>query len=73
LSKFEEDAIMQGDDLLTIEEAAEYLKLSKRTTWRWCRSGRLPAFKIGHQWRISRAELQELINAKKRRNRTASL
>jgi excisionase family DNA binding protein len=64
---------MQGDDLLTIGEAAEYLKLSKRTTWRWCRSGRLPAFKMGHQWRISKADLQELINAKKRRNRAASL
>ena len=73
LSKFGEGVIMQGDDLLTIEEAAEYLKLSKRTTWRWCRSGRLPAFKIGHQWRISKAELQELISAKKRRNRVASL
>jgi excisionase family DNA binding protein len=63
---------MQEDDLLTIEEAAEYLRLSKKTTWRWCRSGRLPAFKIGHQWRISKADLQEMINAK-RRNRTASL
>lgn len=64
---------MQGDDLLTIAEAAEYLRLSKRTTWRWCRSGRLPAFKIGHQWRIAKADLQELINAKKRGSRVASL
>jgi excisionase family DNA binding protein len=63
---------MQEDDLLTIGEAAEYLRLSKKTTWRWCRSGRLPAFKIGHQWRISKADMQEMINAK-RRNRTASL
>jgi excisionase family DNA binding protein len=63
---------MQEGDLLTIEEAAEYLRLSKKTTWRWCRSGRLPAFKIGHQWRISKADMQEMINAK-RRNRTASL
>jgi excisionase family DNA binding protein len=64
---------MQGDDLLTIEEAAEYLKLSKRTTWRWCKSGRLPAFKIGHQWRISKTDLLELINAKKRGNRAVNL
>ncbi len=66
-------AIVQEDDLLTIEEAAAYLKLSKKTTWRWCRSGRLPAFKIGHQWRISRADLQELIRAKKRKNKVSSL
>jgi excisionase family DNA binding protein len=64
---------VQQDDLLTIEEAAEYLRLSKKTTWRWCKSGRLPAFKIGHQWRISKADLEALINAKKRRNRAVSL
>jgi excisionase family DNA binding protein len=64
---------VQQDDLLTIEEAAEYLRLSKKTAWRWCKSGRLPAFKIGHQWRISKADLEALINAKKRRNRAVSL
>lgn len=51
------------EEILTVEEVAEYLKLSKATIWRWCQSGKLPAFRLGHQWRIHGGELQKLINA----------
>lgn len=37
----------QTDELLTTAEVAAYLKLSQRTAWRWCKDGRLPAFKVG--------------------------
>jgi len=47
--------------LLTIAEVATYLKLSRRTTWRWCKSGRLPAFKVGHQWRVAQNDLEDFI------------
>lgn len=46
------------DDLLTVDEAAAYLKTSKNTICIWCRSGRLPAIKIGRQWRISKQRIQ---------------
>jgi excisionase family DNA binding protein len=48
-------------ELLTIAEVATYLKLSRRTTWRWCKSGRLPAVKVGRQWRVSSRDLEEFI------------
>ena len=53
---------VQVDELLTIAEVAAYLKLSRRTAWRWCKSGRLPAIKIGHQWRIARSDLDTFIH-----------
>ncbi len=57
-----EMGFVQTDELLTIVEVATYLKVSRRTAWRWCQSGRLPASKIGHQWRISRNNLQRFID-----------
>ncbi|HXF51128.1 MAG TPA: helix-turn-helix domain-containing protein [Dehalococcoidia bacterium] len=38
--------------LLTIEEAAKRFRVSVSTMYRWCRTGRLPAFKIGRGWLI---------------------
>ena len=46
--------------LLTVEEAADYLRVSKATVWRWCSLGMLPAFKLGREWRIGKAELDKL-------------
>ncbi len=56
------DVSTQVDELLTIAEVAAYLKLSRRTAWRWCKSGRLPAVKIGHQWRIAQSDLDEFVH-----------
>ena len=33
----------------TVEEAAEYLRVSKRTIYKLTSEGRLPAFRIGHE------------------------
>lgn len=44
-------------ELLTVQEVAEYLRVSRVTVWRWCQQGILPAFRIGRNWRIRRDEL----------------
>ncbi len=49
------------DELLTIAEVAIYLKLSRRTAWRWCKAGQLPAVKVGHQWRVARSDLENFV------------
>ncbi len=47
-----------ADDLLTIDEAAEHLKVSAVTISRWRRQGRLPTLKVGPRAvRIRRADL----------------
>ncbi len=55
---------MDGDllgELLTVDEIASYLKVCRRTAWRWCKSGKLPAFKVGHEWRLAREDLESTI------------
>ena len=44
-------------DLMTVKEAAAYLKLNPVTVREWARSGRIPAFKIGRDWRFDRDRL----------------
>ncbi len=56
-----ENSLSQPNELLTVAEVAAYLKLSRRTAWRWCKNGRLPAFKVGHQWRVAQHDLDEFI------------
>jgi len=49
------------DEILTVREVADYLKLSRTTVWRWCNRGRLPAFKVGRGWRIHREEVEKIV------------
>jgi excisionase family DNA binding protein len=49
--------------LLTVAEAAAYLRVSRATLWRWCQEGRVPALKIGHEWRVVNPALQRLVEA----------
>lgn len=49
------------DELLTVREVSTYLKLSRATIWRWCSEGRLPAFKVGRNWRVQRSAVEQLI------------
>ena len=51
------------EELLTVAEAAAYLRVSQATLWRWCQEGRVPAFKIGHEWRVVNPALQRLVEA----------
>lgn len=49
------------DEILTVGEVAEYLKLSRTTIWRWCSEGKLQAFKVGRGWRIHRSEIEKIV------------
>lgn len=37
---------------LTPKELAAVLDISQRTAYRFCESGRVPAYKVGGSWRI---------------------
>ncbi|NNJ09777.1 helix-turn-helix domain-containing protein [Chloroflexales bacterium ZM16-3] len=47
--------------ILTVAEVAQYLRVSETTIWRWCSSGKLPAFRIGRSWRVRQSDLEVLI------------
>ena len=42
------------DNVLTIEELAIYLKISKSTLYKLVREGKIPAQKVGRHWRFRR-------------------
>jgi excisionase family DNA binding protein len=45
--------------VMTVQEVAEYLKVSTDTVYVLVRSQTFPAIKIGNSWRILRKELDE--------------
>jgi excisionase family DNA binding protein len=47
--------------LLTLAEAANILKISKRTLHRMIQNRQIPAFKVGGQWRILESRFQEWV------------
>jgi excisionase family DNA binding protein len=57
------------DEILTVREVAEYLKLSRTTIWRWCNEGKLQAFKVGRGWRIHRSELERITHNPRSRDK----
>lgn len=53
-------------DILTVQEVAEALRVSRSTVWRWCRDGTFSsAFRIRRNWKIRRSEIDELTNPEK--------
>jgi excisionase family DNA binding protein len=46
------------NDLLTVLEVMSYLKVCRATVQRWCKEGKLPAVKIGKEYRIRRSDLE---------------
>jgi excisionase family DNA binding protein len=51
----------QMEDLLTPEVVARVLGKSKLTIIRWCRTGVLPAIKVGRAWRVRPEDLDAFI------------
>ena len=45
---------MTTQDLLTVKEVAEYLRVNQYTVYRLVSQKKLPAFKVGSQWRFER-------------------
>jgi excisionase family DNA binding protein len=49
--------------VLTLEQVAEVLQISVTGARQMCRERTLPSFKIGQQWRVPRAWLEEYMRA----------
>jgi excisionase family DNA binding protein len=44
------------DEILTLKEVAQYLKLAEQTAYRLVAEGKLPGFKVGGSWRFRKGE-----------------
>ena len=54
---------MENDDaeVLTVEEACEYLRIGKTAMYQLLKSGRLPAMRIQRKWMIPRKGLRTIV------------
>jgi len=56
------DKSASDHDVLDIKETAEYLRLTEKTVYTLVREGKIPALKIGGQWRFSKELLKKMLN-----------
>jgi excisionase family DNA binding protein len=53
------------DRLLTLKQVAEYLGVSTITVRRLAKSGELPGFKVGKDWRFQRKDILSYVEKQK--------
>jgi excisionase family DNA binding protein len=52
-----------GDnEILTLEEVAAYLRLKPQTIYKWAQEKRIPAAKIGKEWRFRRSVIDRWLD-----------
>jgi excisionase family DNA binding protein len=49
------------NDIMTIKEVADYLKLNEKTAYRLVLDGKIPGFKVGGSWRFRKSQIEEWI------------
>ncbi len=55
------------DQLMTIEEVAQYMRVSRFTIYRLAKSRFIPATKIGRQWRFQKEEIDRWVRDQSQR------
>ena len=50
------------DDIMTLEEVAKYLKLKPQTIYTWSQNGKIPAAKLGKEWRFNKSVIDKWFN-----------
>jgi excisionase family DNA binding protein len=49
------------DDILTMQELADYLKLNAKTAYRLVAQGEIPGFKVGGSWRFRSGDIVDWV------------
>lgn len=57
--------VMKDDAVFSTKEVAEKFKVTYLTVFRWIKSGKLKAFKVGKQYRVKREDLEAFIEHSK--------
>lgn len=58
--------VMKKGSLLTMNQAAELLKTTRPTLYRWLREGQLHGVKVGRQWRFEKDEVERFLHGRER-------
>ena len=51
-----------ASNYLTVTELSEYLKLPEETVYKYARTGRIPASKVGRYWRFERSKIDRWVD-----------
>jgi excisionase family DNA binding protein len=51
-----------NDKIMTIEEVAEYLRLTPQTIYTWAQERKIPAVKLGKEWRFKKSLIDKWFN-----------
>ena len=57
--------VMKDDAVFSTKEVAEKFKVTYLTVFRWIKSGKLKAFKVGKQYRVKHENLEAFIEQSK--------
>jgi excisionase family DNA binding protein len=65
---------MMDETFLTTEEVLEYLQVNLRTVYRLIKAGKIPAVRVGRQWRFRRRDIDAWLDSQRPRGsaRTAA-
>jgi excisionase family DNA binding protein len=58
-----EEEGMSPEKLLTLEQVAERLAVSRKMVYDWIRDGRIPGVKMGRLWRVKEGSLDAFIDS----------
>lgn len=51
-----------NDKIMTLEEVAEYLRVKPQTIYTWAQENKIPAAKIGREWRFRKTVIDKWFN-----------
>lgn len=49
-------------EIMSVDEAYKFLRISKPTLYRYVQRGEIPAFKVGRSWKFHKENLEKWIN-----------
>ena len=54
---------MLNNNLMTIEDLADYLKVTRRTIYDWLKHNKVPALKLVGQWRFRKDKIDDWLES----------
>ncbi|MCC7186492.1 MAG: response regulator [Acidobacteria bacterium] len=61
---------MTDDHFLTTEEVLDYLQVNLRTVYRLIKAGKIPAVRVGRQWRFRKRDIDAWLDSSRQTGRT---
>jgi excisionase family DNA binding protein len=61
---------MNDDHFLTTEEVLDYLQVNLRTIYRLIKAGKIPAVRVGRQWRFRKHDIDTWLNSNRSHSRS---